>query len=183
MSTTYPSQVRVALTALYYATAVFFSVYLFNYYFTGEGGPTVLTVLLLPVCFILFVLESLRSNDFYPRLGLIPNLVIAAIYIGLALTVLYYVSTEFYDIRTVRAGFWNTTDLVMGAIMVLLIIEHTRKRYFVLFILNVVLVLYAVYGWIVPGAFGHPGLSWTRIISAMSLETATGVYSRLPQLA
>jgi len=183
MSTTYPSQVRVALTALYYATAVFFSVYLFNYYFTGEGGPTVLTVLLLPVCFILFVLESLRSNDFYPRLGLIPNLVIAAIYIGLALTVLYYVSTEFYDIRTVRAGFWNTTDLVMGAIMVLLIMEYTRKRYFVLFILNVVLVLYAVYGWIVPGAFGHPGLSWTRIISAMSLETATGVYSRLPQLA
>src|SRR5690606_18984407 len=33
------------------------------------------------------------------------------------------------------------------------------------------------------GMFGHPGLSWTRVITAMSLETATGVYSRLPQLA
>src|SRR5690606_3569579 len=31
--------------------------------------------------------------------------------------------------------------------------------------------------------FGHPGLSWTRIVSAMSVETTTGVYSRLPQLA
>ncbi len=183
MSTTYPSQVRVALTALYYATAVFFSLFLFNYYFTGEGGPTVLTVLMLPVCFILFILDSLRSNDLYPRFGLIPNLVIAAIYIGLALTVLYYVGTEFYEIRTVRAGFLNTTDLVMGSIMVLLIMEYTRKRYFVLFVLNVVLILYAAYGWLVPGMFSHPGLSWTRIISAMSLETATGVYSRLPQLA
>lgn len=183
MSEAYPSRVRAALTALYYATAIFLSVYLFRYYLTGEGGPTVLTVLLLPVCFILFVIDSLRKNDLYPRFGLVPNIVIAAIQIGLALTVLYYVSTEFYDIRTVRAGFFNTTDLVMGSIMVALIMEYTRKRYFVLFLLNLALILYAAYGWLVPGMFSHPGLSWTRIISAMSLETATGVYSRLPQLA
>jgi hypothetical protein len=31
--------------------------------------------------------------------------------------------------------------------------------------------------------FGHPGLSWTRVASAMSVEMTTGVYSRLPQLA
>lgn len=183
MSTPNPSQLRTALTALYYVTAVFFSIYLFQYYYTGEGGPTVLTVMLLPVCFILFILDSLRSNDLYPRLGVIPNIVIAAVYIGLALMVLWYIRTEFYEIRTVRAGFWNTTDLVMGSIMALLIMEYTRKRYFILFILNVVLIFYAVYGWVVPGTFGHPGLSWTRIITAMSLETATGVYSRLPQLA
>lgn len=183
MSTSYPAHVRTALTALFYATAAFLFAYLFQYYLTGEGGPTVLTVTLLPVCFILFVLESLRTNTFYPRLGLTANLVIGAVYVGLALMVLYYIRTEFYQIRTVRAGFWNTTDLVMGSIMTLLILEYTRKRYFVLFLLNLILILYAVYGWVVPGMFGHPGLSWTRVITAMSLETATGVYSRLPQLA
>jgi TRAP transporter 4TM/12TM fusion protein len=31
--------------------------------------------------------------------------------------------------------------------------------------------------------FEHPGLSWSRVVSAMSVETSTGVYSRLPQLA
>src|SRR5690606_24717639 len=142
-------QLRTALTALYYATAVFFFIYLFYYYYTGEGGPTVLTVMLLPVCFILFILDSLRSNDLYPRLGTVPNLAIGAVYIGLALMVLWYIGTEFYQIRTVRAGFWNTTDLVMGSIMALLIMEYTRKRYLVLFILNVILVLYAVYGFLV----------------------------------
>jgi TRAP transporter 4TM/12TM fusion protein len=67
--------------------------------------------------------------------------------------------------------------------MVLLIMEYARKRYFPLFVINVVLVLYAVYGWLVPGLFGHPGLSWERIVTSMSVETTTGVYSRLPQLA
>ncbi|MBI2509042.1 MAG: TRAP transporter permease [Betaproteobacteria bacterium] len=50
-------------------------------------------------------------------------------------------------------------------------------------LLNVLLVLYAVYGWLVPGMFHHPGLSWTRVTSAMSVEMATGIFSRLPQLA
>lgn len=183
MITEYPPRLKLALDALFYLTATIFFVFLFIYYLSGEGGPTVLTVTLLPVCYILFVLESLRGGGLYERLGLVPNLVISAVYIILALAVLYYIRTEFYEIRTVRAGFWNKSDLVMGSIMVLLIMEYTRKRYFVLFLLNLILVLYAVYGFVVPGIFGHPGLSWTRIITAMSLETTTGVYSRLPQLA
>jgi TRAP transporter 4TM/12TM fusion protein len=94
-----------------------------------------------------------------------------------------YMNIEYFDIETVRAGVWTTTDLAMGGIMVLLIMEYARKRYFVIFVINVLLILYAVYGWVVPGLFGHPGLSWTRVASAMSVEMTTGVYSRLPQLA
>ena len=90
---------------------------------------------------------------------------------------------EFIAIGTVRAGFWSATDLVMGGLMAALIMEYARKRYFVLFVLNIVLILYAVYGWLVPGMFRHPGLSWTRVIGAMSVEMATGVFSQLPQLA
>ena len=52
-----------------------------------------------------------------------------------------------------------------------------------LFVLNLGLILYAVYGWLVPGMFNHPGLSWRRVVSAMSVEMTTGVFSELPQLA
>ena len=90
---------------------------------------------------------------------------------------------EFIAIGTVRAGFWSTTDLLMGGLMAVLVMEYARRRYFVLFILNLGLVLYAVYGWLVPGMFNHPGLSWTRVVSAMSVEMVTGVFSELPQLA
>jgi TRAP transporter 4TM/12TM fusion protein len=35
----------------------------------------------------------------------------------------------------------------------------------------------------VPGMFGHGGLTWWRVGTAMSVETATGVFSNLPQIA
>jgi TRAP transporter 4TM/12TM fusion protein len=174
---------RAVVHWLYYLTAVLFFAYLVHYYFTGEGGPTLLAVAMVPVTFVLFVLDDLRKDQFYPRLGVLANHVIAAIYIALALVSGLYMHVEFFDIQTVRAGFWNATDLVMGGIMVLLIMEYARKRYFGLLVINVVLILYAVYGWVVPGMFGHPGLSWERIVTSMSVEMSTGVYSRLPQLA
>jgi TRAP transporter 4TM/12TM fusion protein len=52
-----------------------------------------------------------------------------------------------------------------------------------LFVLNLVLILYAAYGYVVPGMFYHAGLSWGRVVTAMSVETATGVFSNLPQIA
>jgi TRAP transporter 4TM/12TM fusion protein len=61
--------------------------------------------------------------------------------------------------------------------------EYARRRYFALFVLNILLIVYAVYGRHVPGMFFHPGLSWERIVSAMSVEMSTGVFSNLPALA
>lgn len=168
---------------LFLLVAAFFSIYLFRYYMTGIGGPTLLAVILVPVTFILFTLDSLRNNDFYPRLGLAANYIIAAVYIAVSLVVLVYMTREFFDIRTVRAGIWSTTDLVIGGLMFALVMEFARKKYFALFVLNLLLIFYTVYGWIVPGLFRHPGLSWTRVFSAMSVEMTTGVFSRLPQLA
>ena len=69
-----------ALDWLYYATAIFFFVFLFGYYWTGLGGPVILAVTLVPVTFILHTLESLRQNDFYPRLPRAAQYAIAAVY-------------------------------------------------------------------------------------------------------
>jgi TRAP transporter 4TM/12TM fusion protein len=183
MSPASASPLRAVVHGCYYFIAVLFFLYLLNYYVSGEGGPTVLAVRLVPVTFVLFVLDELRKDQFFPQLGWGTRHTIALGYVALALVSGLYVDLEFFDIRTVRAGTWSTADLVMGAIMALLVMEYARKRYLVLFVLNVVLVLYAVYGWLIPGMFEHPGLSWSRIVSAMSVETTTGVYSRLPQLA
>jgi TRAP transporter 4TM/12TM fusion protein len=168
---------------LFFLFAFFFFVYLFRYYLTGIGGPTYLAVILVPVTFILFTLDALRNNDFYPRLGSTTNYIIGGVYITLSLVSLFYIGIEFEEIGTVRAGIWSTADLIIGGLMVGLVMEYTRKRHFPLFILNLFLILYAVYGWIVPGLFGHPGADWGRILSSMSVEMATGVFSRLPQLA
>ncbi|NWF94250.1 MAG: TRAP transporter permease [Syntrophaceae bacterium] len=177
------TQAQSAAKVLFFIASVFFFVYLFRYYMTGIGGPTLIAVTLVPVTFILFTLDALRNNNFYPRLSLRANYILAGIYIVVCLVVILYLKQEFMNIRTVRAGIWSPTDLVIGGLMFALIMEYARKRHFPLFVINLLLIAYTVYGWMVPGLFWHPGLSWTRILSAMSVEITTGVFSHLPQLA
>src|SRR5882757_1318938 len=174
---------RLIVDVLYYLTAIFFFVYLFVYFWTSEGGPTFLAMTLVPVTYILFVLLALRENDLYPSLPRIVNDAIAAVYIVCALFVACYMHTEYYDLGTVRAGDWNTTDMAVGGLMTLLVLEYSRKRHIPLFVMNIALIFYAVYGYMVPGMFYHSGLSWNRVITAMSVETTTGVFSNLPQIA
>lgn len=174
---------RRAVEVLYLLVAVFFFLYLLRYYLTGLGGPTLLAMTLVPVTLILFTLDALRNNTLYPRLGPVANYVIAAAYVTACLVASIYLTVEFEAIGTVRAGIYSTTDLLVGTLVVALVMEYARMRHLPLFVLNVLLILYTVYGWLVPGLFGHPGLGWTRVLSAMSVEMATGVFSRLPQLA
>jgi TRAP transporter 4TM/12TM fusion protein len=174
---------RLAVESLYFATAIFLFFYLLVYYWTSEGGPALLAFALVPVTFVIYTLEALRTNEFYPRLPAGANYAIAAAYIAISVAVAIYMVVEYEEIGTVRAGIWNAADLTMGAVMVALIMEYARKRYFALFVLNVILILYAVYGSAVPGMFNHPGLSWERVVTAMSVEMSTGIYSNLPQLA
>jgi TRAP transporter 4TM/12TM fusion protein len=183
MTETSPPRSPRILDGIYYAFATGFFLYLFGYYWTSEGGPTLLAMTLVPVTFVLFTLSSLRANDLYPRLPRAANYAIAVIYVICALAVSYYLNTEYMDLGTARAGAWEPLDMFMGGLMTLLVLEYSRKRHMPLFILNLALILYAVYGYLVPGMFYHAGLSWTRVLSAMSLETTTGVFSNLPQLA
>jgi TRAP transporter 4TM/12TM fusion protein len=177
------SRARLILDCLYFCAAIFFFCYLFAYYWTSSGGPTLLAMTLVPVTFVLFTLNSLRKDDLYPRLPLTANYGIAAAYAVGAAAVAIYMHDQYIDLGTMRAGMWNGADLFMGALMTLLIMEYARKHHLPLFILNVILILYAVYGWLVPGIFYHAGLSWTRIVTAMSVEMSTGIFSRLPQIA
>jgi TRAP transporter 4TM/12TM fusion protein len=174
---------RIVLDCIYYAVAIFFFLYLFSYFWTSGGGPTLLAVTLVPVTYVLFILSSLRANELYPRLPPIANYAIAAVYIACALAVSVYMNVEYYELGTSRAGAWDPSDLVMGGLMVVLVMEYSRKRHMPLFVLNIVLILYAVYGWLVPGMFYHAGLSWGRVVTAMSVENTTGVFSNLPQIA
>ena len=183
MTETSPPRSPRILDGIYYAFATGFFLYLFGYYWTSEGGPTLLAMTLVPITFVLFTLSSLRANDLYPRLPRAANYTIAVIYVICALAVSYYLNTEYMDLGTARAGAWEPLDMFMGGLMTLLVLEYSRKRHMPLFILNLALILYAVYGYLVPGMFYHAGLSWTRVLSAMSLETTTGVFSNLPQLA
>ncbi|MGB9043151.1 MAG: TRAP transporter fused permease subunit [Pseudolabrys sp.] len=173
----------IVLDYLYYVVSISLFLAIFVYYWTGIGGPTLLAMTLIPVVYVLFILQALRENDFYPSLPPVANYLIAFAFSAFSFYCAYYMNTEYMALGLERAGAWNTTDMVMGGVMTLLIMEYARKRHMPLFILNIVLILYAVYGNWVPGMFYHAGLSWERLITANSVEVATGIFSRLPQIA
>ncbi len=173
----------LAIDIAYYGLSIAFSLAIFYYYWTGAGGPTLLAMTVVPVVYVIFILQALRQNDLYPALPRAANYAIAAAYCAFSLYCGYYMNREYMPLGLERAGAWNTMDMTMGGGMALLIMEYTRKRHMPLFVLNILLALYAVYGYVVPGMFYHAGVSWERVITSSSVEMATGIFSRLPQLA
>jgi TRAP transporter 4TM/12TM fusion protein len=166
----------------FYLVALYFFFYLSRYYVTGAGGPSLLAVNAVPLTLCLVVLNDLRNGDLYPRLGIVAPHFVALAYVGFSFYAIWYLVSEFDNIRIYRIAVWNAHDMMVGGGMTALILEYTRRRYFSLFVINVALILYTVYGYMVPGMFSHPGLSWTRVVTATSLEMSTGIFERLSQL-
>jgi len=152
------------------------------YFVTGRGGPTMLAVLMVPASIIILTLNDLRTGSFYPRCAPRCRQGLAGLYCALAAFPSAYLWWEFDAIRIDRLGIWNITDHLAAGAVVVLILEYTRRKYFPVFVFNLLLCLYAIFGRIVPGMFHHPGISWQRLSSALGLEMSTGVFERLPQL-
>ena len=173
----------IIIDYIYYTGSIGLFLSIFVYYWTDMGGPTLLAMTLIPIIFALFTLQALRDNELYPTLPPNANYAIAFVYCAFSLYCAYYMNTEYLALGLERAGAWNTMDMTMGGVMTLLIMEYARKRHMPLFILNIILIVYAVYGYLVPGMFYHAGVSWQRVITASSVEIATGIFSSLPQIA
>lgn len=169
------------LKYIYLAASLVFFLYLVYYYYTGIGGPLQLAILMVPYAFILHVLDALRNQRLYPRLGKL-NYLITIIYITLAISSATYMLLEFNKLIGVRMGSYNIYDVFFGTIIFLLVLEYSRRRHFALFLVNLFLFAYALYGFL-PGPFSHPGIPLRRVLTAMSVEFETGVFERLPQLA
>ncbi|SEP19253.1 TRAP transporter permease [Aquisalimonas asiatica] len=173
---------NVVSQILFYGISLYFFSYLTTYYLTGAGGATLLAVTMVPVAVALAYLNDLRHGELYPALGPVLATLVGAGYAAALLYASAYFVAEFDGIRINRVGFWNDADKLAGAIVVALVLEYTRRRYLALALVILALILYTAYGYLVPGVFSHPGMSWDRILTASSVEISTGVFERLSQL-
>ena len=77
-----------------------------------------------------------------------------------------------YQAIVLRLGMPTTEDIVFGAIMILLILEASRRATgWVLVIIAGVLLIYTFLGPWIPGLLGHKGYSLGRVVSQMFLTT------------
>jgi TRAP transporter 4TM/12TM fusion protein len=86
-----------------------------------------------------------------------------------------YVPWIFHDL-VFRVGNPLTIDWVMGSIMIVLLLEATRRSVGApLPIIAMVLIVYALYGPSLPGILAHPGNSWKSVVNHLYL-TSNGIF-------
>ncbi|KPK19840.1 MAG: hypothetical protein AMK69_23795 [Nitrospira bacterium SG8_3] len=176
------AEMRKFLIPSYLVATIIYLIFSLHYFTTGLGGSMLLAVTLVPIAYILWVLNSFVTGELpYPRLGLKPNMAIAGLYIAMCIFCIIYMRVEYDALIYDRAGFFNTPDKIVGTMMLGLVVEYTRREHGVLFYLILFLMLYSVYGWIFPSIFGHPGVSWTRVITSSSVEIKLGLFGTYSQ--
>jgi len=176
------AEMRKFLIPSYLIATIVYLGFSLHYFTTGLGGTPLLALTLVPIAYVLWVLNSFVAGELpYPRLGLKPNIAIAGLYIAMCIFSIIYMRVEYEALIYDRAGFYNTPDKIVGVMMLGLVIEYTRREHITLFYLILFLMLYSVYGWVFPSIFHHPGVSWMRVITSSSVEISLGLFGTYAQ--
>lgn len=154
------------------------------YFYTGYGGPQELVSRLLSVALILQVLIMYREDYLYKWLPPRVNDLLVAIYVGIALYAFWYFWYEFEQVAIYRQGSYTTHDFIVGLLVFLLVMELSRMAHPVLFWVNIVLIVYTLWGYLSPlDFFWHPGTTFYRVVTSSTVEFSTGIYGIYGQLA
>ena len=161
---------------------------------TKEGGLPRLTARVTPVIAVCFALFHIYTGGFralvaYEQRGIHLIFVLVLVFLlmpyrkgrkiswlDICLAVLSAAAGAYLVIEadeiTERMGIPNTFDLIVGGIVILLVLEATRRAIgAAITIISVIVLLYAYFGYLAPLAIAHRGYSLERIISQMSLAT------------
>jgi len=148
----------------------------FHYYTAGFGIVTEhwhKAIHLAAVLSLIFLLFPGGLVSVGPRIGGVPAgdwvLAVAIIVSTIYLPVIF-------DELTFRIGMPNDMDVLMGTIMVVLVLEATRRAMgWVLPAIVVVFILYALFGNHVGGVLAHPGADWAGFVNHVYL-TQEGIF-------
>jgi hypothetical protein len=155
----------------------------FHYYTAGFGLLRETThrgvhlAFVLGLIFVVFGFRRAHDDHKPPRSWLAPGgvpLFDWLLGIAVALSVLYI--PYIFDDMAFRVGNPSTLDVVMGSILLVLLLEATRRSMgWPLPLIAIVFMVYALAGPIFPGLLQHAGASWKQLVNHQYL-TSQGVY-------
>ncbi len=162
------------------SAAIMFLLSCYHYYTAGYGIPRAtthrgahlaVTLFLVFLSFAAFPSRPARSGVLAP-LGLpLADWVLA---IAGAVAAMYV--PWIYDQLAFRVGNPLPIDVVMGTIMIVVLLEATRRSMgWPLPVIAILFMAYAYYGRSMPGILVHPGASWSNIVNHLYL-TSQGIY-------
>lgn len=175
---------HVNLENLIFLLSIFMFVWLCWYFYTGFGGPTELVANLVPVALAVRILHLHKNGFIYKRLPPLANHILVVIYLAICVYAFYHFHTNYEAISIWRQGSYTREDFIMGFLVFFLVMELSRVVNSELFWMNVVLVVYTLWGYLSPlDFFWHPGTSFYRVITSSTVELSTGIYGQYAQIA
>ena len=155
------------------------------YYYTGSGGPQELVARVLSIALILQILFMYQQDYLYKLLPPRANQHHRRRSISASAPTPSIISGwSSRRSRSTRQGSYTTQDFIVGLLMFLLVMELSRLAHPVLFWINIVLVVYTLYGYLSPlDFFWHPGTTFYRVVTSSTVELSTGIYGIYGQLA
>jgi len=155
----------------------------FHYYTAGFGLLRETThrgihlAFVLGLIFLVFparkaLLESPRPSSWHAPGGVaLADWLLA---VAIALSVLYI--PWIFDDLAFRVGNPSSLDVTMGSVLVVLLLEATRRAMgWPLPLIAILFMVYALYGSVFPGLLRHSGASWPNLINHLYL-TSQGIY-------
>jgi TRAP transporter 4TM/12TM fusion protein len=160
-----------------------FALSMFHYYTAGFGllpeerHRGIHLAFVLGLVFLVFSFRASRNTE-TPRAGVLRPLGVPILdwlcLAGAVAAALYYPAV-FHDLQF-RVGNPSTTDWVIGSIMIVLLLEATRRSVgSPLPIIAIVLMIYAMAGPSLPGILAHPGNTWKSVVNHLYL-TSNGIF-------
>jgi TRAP transporter 4TM/12TM fusion protein len=174
----------VDLKSATFVVAVVQLAWLIWYYYTGYGGEQQLVANLMPVALTLQIMFMYQQDYLYKSFPPVLNHVIVAAYIAICVYAFVYFLYEFERIAIYAQGTFTQQDFIVGLLVFLLVMELSRLAHPVLFWVNIVLVLYTIWGYLSPiDFFWHPGTTFYRVVTSSTVEFSTGIYGIYGQMA
>ncbi|MBA1335942.1 MAG: TRAP transporter [Firmicutes bacterium] len=161
---------KILVELLYWACI---AISLYHFITAYVGAPATLkhrslhVSMMLFLSFILYPINNKASRKKLPAYDMILAV--------LSLCITLYVWVDYPNIIA-RAGIINTMDLIVGTVLVLLVLDASRRiSGWPLTILAFVFILYGLFGKNIPGIFAHRGYDWKSLVNQFFIST-DGIY-------
>ncbi len=169
--------------ASWITAGLLFSLSLFHYYTAGFGLLREVThrgvhmAFVLALIFMVFAATPRGQSTLFKSSWLRPaGLPVTDWLLAIAAVVsTLYVPWVFHDLAF-RVGNPLTIDVVMGTVLIVVLLEATRRSMgWPLPVIAILFMLYALYGRSAPGLLVHPGADWPTVVNHLYL-TSQGIY-------
>lgn len=118
------------------------------------------------ITFLQLIKKDLEKRDKFSLL----SAVYTVLAIGAAVSAVYICAT--FKLTVERAGQYTAEDIAIAAmVFLIMVIAAQRSQGWPMVAISLAFVAYALFGRYIPGAFGHKGYSFARLLPYLSLGT------------